>query len=66
MSAKTTFKDLTPLKTFAKASKSCAAQVSPIQGVEHGEVNGAGYVTGRDEMCSMDKMNVGGELMDSH
>lgn len=30
MSAKTTFKDLTPLKTFAKASKSCAAQVGPL------------------------------------
>lgn len=27
MSSRTTFKDLTPLKTFAKASKSCAAQV---------------------------------------
>jgi hypothetical protein len=39
---KTNFKDLAPLKTFAKASKSCSTQVSPLSQTPWFSISGIG------------------------
>lgn len=64
--AKTTFKDLTPLKTLAKASKSCSTQVSPplaqwrgagagadadVQSIAYGKCIGKSYQEVSKGMC---------------